>query len=111
MKRNKKIYISGPITGVPGAISAAHFARAEQDLRGLGFCNIINPRFMFEGTGLSYNDIMKHCLDLVCSADAVILLPGWKHSRGAQMELGAAYALRLPVYEYDAGWSHDHIEA
>ena len=52
MKRNKKIYISGPITGVPGAISAAHFARAEQDLRELGFCNIINPRFMFEGTGL-----------------------------------------------------------
>ena len=105
MKRNKKIYISGPITGVPGAISA------EQDLRELGFCNIINPRFMFEGTGLGYNDIMKHCLDLVCSADAVILLPGWKHSRGAQMELGAAYALRLPVYEYDAGWSRDHIEA
>ena len=66
---------------------------------------------MFEGTGLSYSDIMKHCLDLVCSADAVILLPGWKHSRGAQMELGAAYALRLPVYEYDAGWSRDHIEA
>jgi hypothetical protein len=52
MKRNKKIYISGPIIGVPGAISAAHFAGAEQDLRELGFCNIINPRFMFEGTGL-----------------------------------------------------------
>lgn len=85
MKRNKKIYISGPITGVPGAISAAHFARAEQDLRELGFCNIINPRFMFEGTGLGYNDIMKHCLDLVCSADAVILLPGWKHSRAFVM--------------------------
>ena len=109
MKRNKKIYISGPITGVPGAISAAHFARAEQDLRGLGFCNIINPRFMFEGTGLSYNDIMKHCLDLVCSADVVLLLPGWQNSRGAQMELGAAYARGLPIYEYDVSWHCDRL--
>ena len=109
MKRNKKIYISGPITGVPGAISAAHFARAEQDLRGLGFCNIINPRFMFEGTGLGYNDIMKHCLDLVCSADVVLLLPGWQNSRGAQMELGAAYARGLPIYEYDASWHCDRL--
>jgi nucleoside 2-deoxyribosyltransferase len=66
---------------------------------------------MFEGTGLTWDEIMVQCLDLVCSADAVILLPGWKHSRGAQMELGAAYALRLPVYEYHAGWSRDHIEA
>ena len=92
-KRNKKIYISGPITGVPGAISAAHFARAEQDLRELGFCNIINPRFMFEGTG----------------ADVVLLLPGWQNSRGAQMELGAAYARGLPIYEYDASWHCDRL--
>lgn len=100
MKRNKKIYISGPITGVPGAISAAHFARAEQDLRELGFCNIINPRFMFDGTGLSYNDIMKHCLDLVKVSDMIVLLPGWQKSRGVTMELGAAYALGIPVHEY-----------
>ena len=64
---------------------------------------------MFEGTGLGYNDIMKHCLDLVCSADVVLLLPGWQNSRGAQMELGAAYARGLPIYEYDASWHCDRL--
>ena len=100
MKRNKKIYISGPITGVPGAISAAHFARAEQDLRELGFCNIINPRFMFAGTGLTWDEIMVQCLDLVKASDLIVLLPGWQKSRGVAMELGAAYALGIPVHEY-----------
>lgn len=106
MKRTDKIYISGPITGIPGAISAARFARAEQELRTLGFRHVINPRAMFDGTGLGYSDIMGHCLDLVRSADVVLLLPGWRRSRGVTMELGAAYALGLPVYEYDAEWCH-----
>ena len=107
--KQKTIYISGPITGLPGAFSAAQFARAERDLRDLGYRKIINPRFMFEGTGLSYDVIMRHCLDLVCSADIVLLLPGWRSSRGAQMELGAAYARRIPIYEYDASWHCDRL--
>jgi len=107
--KQKTIYISGPITGIPGAFSAAQFARAERDLRDLGYRKIINPRFMFDGTGLSYDVIMRHCLDLVCSADVVLLLPGWQNSRGAQMELGAAYARGLPIYEYDASWHCDRL--
>ena len=100
MKRNKKIYISGPITGVPGAISAAHFARAEQDLRAAGYKYVINPRAMFEGTGLTWDEIMVQCLDLVKVSDMIVLLPGWQKSRGVTMELGAAYALGIPVHEY-----------
>ena len=107
--KQKTIYISGPITGLPGAFSAAQFARAERDLRDLGYRKIINPRFMFEGTGLSYDVIMRHCLDLVCASDVVLLLPGWQNSRGAQMELGAAYARGLPIYEYDASWHCDRL--
>ena len=107
--KQKTIYISGPITGLPGAFSAAQFARAERDLRDLDYRKIINPRFMFEGTGLSYDVIMRHCLDLVCSADIVLLLPGWRSSRGAQMELGAAYARGIPIYEYDASWHCDRL--
>ena len=107
--KQKTIYISGPITGIPGAFSAAQFARAERDLRDIGYRKIINPRFMFAGTGLSYDVIMKHCLDLVCSADVVLLLPGWRNSRGSRMELGAAYARGLPIYEYDASWHCDRL--
>lgn len=107
--KQKTIYISGPITGLPGAFSAAQFARAERDLRSLGYHKIINPRSMFEGTGLSYDVIMRHCLDLVCSADVVLLLPGWQNSRGARMELGAAYARGLPIYEYGASWHCDRL--
>ena len=97
---NKKVYIAGPVSGLPGSVSAARFARAERELRDLGYQHIINPRSMFEGTGLAWDDVMAQCLGLIRAADLVILLPGWQSSRGATMELGAAYALGIPVYEY-----------
>ena len=100
MKRTKRVYISGPITGIPGAISAAQFDRAEQELRAAGYKYVINPRAMFEGTGLTWDEIMVQCLDLVKASDLIVLLPGWQKSRGVTMELGAAYALGIPVHEY-----------
>lgn len=100
MKKNKKVYISGPISGLPKSTVAQTFERAERDLRDEGYQNIINPCSMFAGTGLSYDDIMAHCLELVRSSDLLVLLPGWQKSRGVAMELGVAYALKIPVREY-----------
>jgi hypothetical protein len=53
--KQKTIYISGPITGIPGAFSAAQFARAERDLRGLGYHKIrVSRNQIIWGGGITF---------------------------------------------------------
>ena len=89
-----KIYISGPITGV--ASYRRRFARAERALRRLGHVPV-NPAVVSEG--FDYDDYMKICRAMLEVCDAIFMMPGWKESCGAQIELDWAIEdLELPVF-------------
>jgi hypothetical protein len=96
----KTIYLSGPMTGIPDfnfpAFNAAA-ARWRED----GF-TVFNPAENFQGrTDLPRAAYMREDLAQVMKADVVAVLPGWKDSKGARLEVAMARELDLPVVDAD----------
>lgn len=88
-----RVYISGPMTGLPGYNYQA-FLEAETKLRAQGY-EVENPaRNEPQDCWLDY---MRQAVAQLAECDAVHLLPGWKDSRGAQVEYQLARGLGLWV--------------
>ena len=82
----RKVYISGPMTGLPGYNRPAFHAAARR-LAALGHVPL-NPALLPEG--LEYDEYLAVDLAMVAIADTILLLPGWENSTGAAYELEAA---------------------
>lgn len=83
-------YISGPITGHKDY--RRQFARAAVELKEMGYV-VINPAEICQVIPIEqmdYETIMQIDLELLASADYLVLLPGWEQSKGANRELGYA---------------------
>lgn len=90
-----KIYLSGPITGVPDFED--RFFVPEIMLGDMGYV-VINPAIL--PLGLKPADYMRISLAELEAADAVALLPGWERSRGAQIEVLSALYAGKKIFTY-----------
>lgn len=95
-----RVYIAGPMTGLPEHNYPA-FDEAEDQLGALGFLPL-NPVHVGAGCvpGVCDHDwqwYMRRTLTLMLTADRVALLPGWENSRGARIERTLAHDLDIPV--------------
>lgn len=101
-ERGKTIYLSGPMTGLQDFNYPA-FHRVARELRAGGHY-VYNPaEFPFDGPMDVYpiRDAMAaHCAFLCQCADTIVLLSGWKASKGAGIELSLAHYLGLHVVEW-----------
>lgn len=88
-----RIYISGPITGVPDF--RERFAGIAQALRARGH-TVDNPAE--NPPHLTLAQHMGRDLSAITESDAVFMLPGWGHSGGARLEKALADYLRIRVY-------------
>lgn len=95
-----KIYIAGPMTGLPGFNYAA-FNEAEVKLRDSGH-EVANPASNPAPEGGDWRDYMRLALRQMVTCDAVALLPDWQSSRGAKIEVGLAIDLDMPVASVSA---------
>lgn len=92
----KRVYIAGPMTGLPAFNFPAFHAAAAQ-LRAAGYeveNPAENPVPACGGTWLGY---MRMAIAQVATVDAVVLLPGWEGSKGARIERDLAIGLGLGV--------------
>lgn len=78
----RRIYISGPMTGLPGFNYAAFNAEAAR-LRALGY-HVENPAE--NPPQDSWEAYIAVCIPQLLTCDTIALLPGWSESRGALWE-------------------------
>ena len=102
-KVNNKIYIAGPMTGLPNYNFDA-FDRAAEMLRTRGL-EPVNPadngrKFLAENGGREpnweeYRDLLNQGRDMLRQCSKIYLLKGWENSKGAIEEL--SYALIMHI--------------
>lgn len=96
----KKIYISGPITGLERHVYLKNFADAELKLRANGY-KVINPtkllpsRFLWIYKIIGYKLTLLYDLCHLMNCDYIYLLDGWMQSRGARIERYVAQVLGI----------------
>ena len=88
-----KIYLSGPIAGVPGYYE--RFDAGARAIRRLGHTPV-NPARHPEG--LTVREYMRMDLMDLMASDAVLMLPGWENSRGAVVERALAQYLGMEIW-------------
>jgi hypothetical protein len=105
-----KIYIAGPMTGIKNWNFPAFF-EAEKQINKLGYI-AVNPakndgetiEIALEAAGSvgnpnhNWSYYMRRDLPHLLDSDAVCLLPNWKNSKGATLEVEVARAIGLPLY-------------
>ena len=102
--KHGSVYVSGPMTGLPGHNMAA-FDRAAELLRAHGwavYSPASNDRAAgFDGsetpTGAALAALWRWDLARIAECDAIFLLKGWERSDGARLELAAAQHAGLQV--------------
>lgn len=100
-----KLYLFGPMRGYKDANRAA-FKEAREILRDMKhevFCpSEFTARIKSEGLSTDLREMLKYDLAYILNeADGLIGLPGWASSKGSLAEVHLAWAIGLPVYEYE----------
>lgn len=91
-----KVYITGPMTGVPNFNRVA-FLKAEALLTNLGY-QVVNPARLDGGdTTQSWLYYILRDLYFLSQCDAIYQLPNWKKSTGAMVEFLVAQKLGLKI--------------
>ena len=120
MKTPTKVYIAGPMRGIP-EFNFPAFHRAARHYRRLGY-EVFSPAERDNerhGTdiskgnqsgseeqaavqhGFNLRDALGEDLCWICKhADAILMLDGWENSKGAKAEKATAEALGLAVWYY-----------
>ena len=100
-----KIYIAGPMTGLP-EYNLPAFAAAAVELESLGY-EVTNPGRHGVIEGFTWQDYVRRGLIELLACDAIALLDGWESSRGAKLEVQVAetlfgYEMVRPIEEWIA---------
>ena len=93
----KRIYIAGPMTGLPEFNYPAFNAEAAR-LRALGY-HVENPAENPAPASGAWEDYMKMALRQMLTCDTVAMLPGWGKSKGALIEYSLAKTLGLELWD------------
>lgn len=90
MEDEKRLYISGAVTGTQDA--EERFRKAEEKYTAAGY-TVLNPQKMCATLPeLRHEEYMRLCFVLLDMCGYFYQIPGWEDSRGANQEYGYALA-------------------
>lgn len=95
-----RVYISGPMTGLPGLNFPAFFEAAEY-LRAEGY-GVVNPAELGGSPDLEWHQYMRKDIAALMDCDTIYCLDGWRESKGARLEVHIARELGMAVLMEDA---------
>lgn len=128
MSKQKVIYISGPMTGIPlfnfpQFLKAIHPAAEDFRERTGHFPRVVcpamvdldaglNPYLPLEDQGTTYDEVLSRDLRTIREGiDCIYMLEGWQESQGARRELQNALMVGADVRFLEEGdlalWAHD----
>ena len=90
-----KIYLSGPMSGIPEHNFPA-FMREAALLRALGH-EVVNPAEINPDHSLSWEQCLRDDIKALCDCEGIALMQGWENSKGSHLELHVAHRLGLKV--------------
>lgn len=93
-----KVYVSGPMTGIPEYNFPA-FAAAATALRERGH-EVVSPHELnpVDGAPMPWSWYLRRDIAALVECDAIATLPGWRTSKGATLEVHIAAALGMDLY-------------
>lgn len=91
----KRIYVAGPMTGLP-ELNFPAFHAAAAELRAQGH-HVENPAEINPDHAVPWVECMERDLPRLMTCDAVFALPGWEASKGARIEVCVARSLGLEI--------------
>jgi hypothetical protein len=96
----KKIYISGPISNHPTGNIELFAAEALKIRQGGDIA--VNPHEVCAHLPKTspWDDFMQVCIEELSSCDAILMLPGWQESKGANVEYEKAKEMGIEIYHF-----------
>lgn len=95
--KDKRVYLSGPITNTKNYKGLFMFA---EELVGYDEAEeIFNPAEQIPSSS-SWGQAMHRCLSEITNYDTVVMLPGWNVSREARLERDVALACGMRVIDF-----------
>jgi len=91
-----KVYLSGPMTGIPEFNYPAFHATAAK-LRAAGY-EVVNPAEVNPDSSLSWQQCLREDIKHLCDCEALALMPGWQNSQGAHLEMHIAHRLGIKIH-------------
>ncbi len=95
---SQRLYLAGPMSGIPQH-NYPLFNRVARMLREQGH-EVFNPAENKDaGARRSRAYYMRLDIPALLACDAIVVLPDWEGSRGANLEMWIAIDLEMPIYE------------
>ncbi|WP_236222260.1 DUF4406 domain-containing protein [Pseudomonas asiatica] len=93
--RAKRVYIAGPMTGIEDFNFPAFNAMAD-NMRAGGW-HVENPADHGVVHGAEWADYLRYDVGRLATCEAIMLLPGWSKSKGANLEVTIARQLGMRI--------------
>ena len=101
--RRKIIYVSGSYSNPDKRVVEENIKRHRETairIWEIGYTAIspVLNTVHFEREGVRYNDIIEGDLEILSRCDAIFMLRGWHHSKGAEIEYRYASEHNIPIF-------------